>query len=807
MPGSGSRVLSLLVLLAAVALLAGSAPVAADSGPTFVESNVTESTTWDGGVYRVVANVTVEPGATLTVTPGTTVEFAAGITLSVAGTVTMNGTAARPVRLVTSRPVAEPGSWGGIRTVGTGRVSVTLRHVRLSNATDGIRISNPDSTVRLHHVTLAFLSGDGIAIRRSGPDTRVTVRASRFISIEGAGISATRTELLPVRTISDLAVTDTEFESIGEAGIALHAKRIRSLSVRGSDFEAVDGTAISLAADRVLRTRIASNEITGAQSGVDIRAWDLGSVTIAGNTIAVESTGIDVLAERTVSALSLVGNRITGGHTGIEITHDPLQGGFYSLDLTVRGNAVSDQRGNGLALHAKLFSDSSMVLRNNTFRHNGGHGALLAVGAFQNASITHNVFRENGGSGLRMAARHVRDATIAENLARGNGGAGIEVHARETMGRVRVIGNDLFDNAGEGLLLESERAARNVSIAANRIAANAYGLVLVGPQTAEVTNNTIVFNTVGFGPVSPRPDAAPGVGVFVTGNVTDVELAGNDVYGHRIGLLIDVSGTVIAEGNYWGAPSGPYHRSINPEGQGNPVVTRRGWVDLIEASEHRLGPAYERPTAALSIEPDPATVGTPVRISGAPSRDGDGTVGTYRFVVNGTPTITGTPTLTRSFERTGSYPVSLRVEDDMGIESAAAATGTVRITESTTTARPTTTVRSATTTRPPSPPTTPAPPTGRGIGIIGLFGGLLGGGLYGVALLLGARGLWQTLRGEFLTVRGRRLHVLAAEGVLIWFAASVPGPPMFRWLAIAGAALWAGLTGGAYLLVRLVSQP
>jgi hypothetical protein len=755
-----------------------------------VESNVTDATTWDGDQYRVVANVTVEPDATLAVAPGTTVEFAEGVSLSVAGTLTANGTADRPVRLTTSKPVAEPGTWGGIQTTGTDHAAVTLQHVHLSNGTDGVRIGNRDSTVRLQNFAAASLAGDGVAIRRAGPETRVAVRSSQFTSIAGDGISAARTEILPVEAVTGLSVLDTAFESIDGGGIALDAKRTSGLSVRGTRFENADA-AVALDADQLSSTRIEDNELSGVERGIAVEAGEIGTVRIADNDLSTGAVGIDVLAQRNVYGLSLVENRVAGGQRGIAITHDPFQDGFYSFDLAVRGNTVADHAGDGFALRAKLFSDSALSLRNNTVRQNGGTGALLAVGAVQDATVANNTFRANGRSGLRMTARHVRDATVDGNLARENRQAGIAIRARQAMERVRVAENAIFDNAREGLALESGTSAEGtVTVTANRIAANAYGLALGGPQRTAVRNNSIVFNTVEFGPLSPRPDVAPGVGVLVSGDVTDVELGGNDVYGHRIGLLTEVSGTVLAEGNYWGAPNGPYHRSINPEGEGNAVETRRGWVDLVEASPARHGPAYERPTARLSIDPELATVDSRVRLSGNASSDGDGRIQAYQFVVNGTQTITPNPTLTETGKRAGSVPVSLRVADDMGIESHAA-TGTIRVTEPPQTVQPTSSV------------TTPAPPTDSGFGSIGLLGGLLGGGLYGVALLLGARGLFQTLRGEFLTVRGRRLHVLSAGGVLVWFAASVPGPAVLRTLAIAGALLWVGLTGLAYLVVRL----
>ena len=37
------------------------------------------------------------------------------------------------------------------------------------------------------------------------------------------------------------------------------------------------------------------------------------------------------------------------------------------------------------------------------------------------------------------------------------------------------------------------------------------------------------------------------------------------------GMIVPHGATVDAIQNYWGDPTDPYHASLNPEGQGNPV--------------------------------------------------------------------------------------------------------------------------------------------------------------------------------------------------------------------------------------------
>ena len=132
---SGTRVLALLALIGAIGLVVASSPVGAQSAVTFVDSDVTDDTTWtaEDGPYRVVGNVTVASNATLTVQPGTTVEFAEGVTMAVAGDLFANGTESDAVRLIASRPASTPGTWGSIRTVGSGSPTVSLAHTEVGN--------------------------------------------------------------------------------------------------------------------------------------------------------------------------------------------------------------------------------------------------------------------------------------------------------------------------------------------------------------------------------------------------------------------------------------------------------------------------------------------------------------------------------------------------------------------------------------------------------------------------------------------------------------------------------------------------
>ncbi|APE96085.1 right-handed parallel beta-helix repeat-containing protein [Halodesulfurarchaeum formicicum] len=784
------RTVAVSLLLGALALLAVSAPAAAQAGPTVVEHNVTETTTWDGE-YRIVSNVTVAENATLEIEPGTTVELAEGISLSVAGTLSATGTSEAPIRFRASKPAATAGAWDAIRTTGTGSATLTLAHVELQNATNAIRIETPDSTVRLTESTTRSTAGDGIAVSVADRSTDLQVHSTRLESIGGDGISATRTAILPVESVSGWEISDTTFTDIEGAGLDLHATTVRGLSVRDSAFTGLE-TGIGIDTDQIRTTAIRATAIEPTGTGVGVETLDVQGFSISNNEITGAETGVNLRLERNVHSLVLSANEITSGDQGVAIEHDPRMDRFYGFDFVFDGNTVTDHTANGLSLHSKLFADSSIAVRNNTVSDNDGHGIGLFVGAFQDATVSGNALRENGESGLSMTARHVRNTQVGDNLARENGGSGLSIAARQSMTGLRVAENELLDNAREGLAIENGvRTAGNYTIEENFLAANAYGITASGPQRATIEANEIVFNTVAFGDLDPRTDADPGVGVLLTEGASGVDLRANDIYGHRVGLLTDVSGTVRAEANYWGAANGPYHRSINPEGEGNAVETRNGWVDLHEVSPDRHGPAYARPSAEIEFAPSAPAVDESIELSAAGSSDSDGAVRTYRYSVNESVTVTTEASLDTAFDAAGSYPITLWVEDDMGIESATPATATVTVEAAPT---PTTTGQT-------QPPTTHPDPGSSAP--LGLIGGLLGAGLYGMAVLLGARGLYQTLTESLLTVRGRRLHVLAGAGILTWGLASIPGPSILRLVAVAAFLVWVGLTGVAYLVVRL----
>ncbi|MDS0475675.1 PKD domain-containing protein [Natrinema sp. 1APR25-10V2] len=87
------------------------------------------------------------------------------------------------------------------------------------------------------------------------------------------------------------------------------------------------------------------------------------------------------------------------------------------------------------------------------------------------------------------------------------------------------------------------------------------------------------------------------------------------------------------------------------------------------------GDALPKPTAVISIDPDPATVGEEITFSAAKSTDEEREIIAYEWVIDG-ETYTG-KTVTTSFDSAGLYDVELTVTNDFAENDTATETVTV----------------------------------------------------------------------------------------------------------------------------------
>jgi hypothetical protein len=147
-----------------------------------VSGSIVSTTTWFAAQspYRVVADVTIDGGATLIIEPGVTVYMQPGTNLSVnVGSLRALGTTALPIVITSSAEnggTPAPGNWGALRfRNGTNDAFTVLEHVSVRYG-QGVIIESASPT--LNFLTLTNNSGPAISIDLNSSPTGVGLQAS-----------------------------------------------------------------------------------------------------------------------------------------------------------------------------------------------------------------------------------------------------------------------------------------------------------------------------------------------------------------------------------------------------------------------------------------------------------------------------------------------------------------------------------------------------------------------------------------------------------------------------------------------------
>jgi parallel beta-helix repeat protein len=688
---------------------------------------------------------------------------------------------------------------------------------------------------------------------------RVRIAGNTFSNSRGSGIS------LRGRAVDSITVDRNRISAVGPDadGVRVATRRTSNADLRKNRISEADaGIGLYVRNENADGIRVTGNTVTDSTTGVRVRqrvsyyAHHF-SMTLADNTVSNNDRhGVSVVTDSTrLRAVTVRDNTITGnGETGLLLDGNTLS------RIAVRDNVVEDND-DGLRIRADRFVNSRVV--NNTIAENRGHGLSARTSlVVHNVSIADNRALDNAGIGLNVDNQltHAGAVTLTRNVVAANA-YGIRL-AGAFGGRIRnntvvynTYGLDAPTRVGEyrpgtGIIVEEGEAG---AIFRTGEVSEALVELVDDPEVESQLEGrppdeyTVVLRPNRSGYVWKGNDSALAVrslsedlptGVVLgkaDENRHGVVVSENDVYGHDRGMTVDVetlvdantttrlfvdaTRTVVAERNYWGAEDGPTHASIHPEGTGDRIVTRSGWVDFVPVASSPFGPRYHRPVANVSVSPSAATVGDSVVVSGRASSDADGRVATYRFVVAGpdgnriasSPIRSASPNATVSVAETGRYTVSLVVADEMGIESADSATETVTVRErgATTTAssepesesaaESASGTATASTNATTSTNTTAQPPataeTGlfSGSALFTTLGGLLGFVFYGAALALGGFGVVQTVRQEGVPVSGRTINALAGAGVLVWVGSGLLGTEGLLAVGVGGGALWGAL--------------
>jgi len=296
------------------------------------------------------------------------------------------------------------------------------------------------------------------------------------------------------------------------------------------------------------------------------------------------------------------------------------------------------------------------------------NGITVSDGELMIENSTVSLCRQSGIS-ITNSESTVQNSLIAENQENGICITG--------NGQIAIQKNTILAN-GDGLVLTGNEAL-GVDISQNKISANKQSGIRIDANNTDFTiiNNIVSSNdNAGFYISSPKS-------TYITNNFVSYNKIGvlydegdhkadyNDIYGNEMGMNVLLDATVNAEHNYWGDKSGPYHESLNPNGQGNPVGGDGVNLDFIFFLTKPIGIINTRPTATLLTDKIWVRPNEDVMFFATNSFDNDGRVDRYFFNF-GDGKNSGWTTLsivTHKYSSNGTYYATLIVMDDYGATS------------------------------------------------------------------------------------------------------------------------------------------
>ena len=235
---------------------------------------------------------------------------------------------------------------------------------------------------------------------------------------------------------------------------------------------------------------------------------------------------------------------------------------------------------------------------------------------------------------------------------------------------VSITDNIITLNTQSGIQLDVDYYYIEVIILNNNFSANENGFYVSGEAITYITRNYISNNTIG---------------IFYTKGQSHVAYY-NDIYDNECGMDVSSKATVHAcmhvngEYNYWGHESGPYHISLNPAGEGNPVGGDGVNLDFIFFLTAPIDYPNTPPVARLLTDKTLVPPNQVVTFIATTSSD-EGRVDQYFFDF-GDGTNSGWTTLSifvHKYPSVGSYNASVTVMDDFGVTSTNVAMETIDV--------------------------------------------------------------------------------------------------------------------------------
>jgi len=279
----------------------------------------------------------------------------------------------------------------------------------------------------------------------------------------------------------------------------------------------------------------------------------------------------------------------TGLHTGSDYYGGAIV--FRSAYLGIYGNGtytnvqITDNAINNLKGYRRAISLS------NDASGNGKNGEISSP------TITGNIItgtKETGSIGIQLRGL-VTDPSISNNqIINVDEGVHFGKGVSGSHSPQAVFANNIITGCNTGINITDTTTA---TIDHNTINSNGEG-IFIDSNNNIIRNNTITGNN---GPFS---------GVHLTKTADGNRIYFNDIFGNSgtnvYGVYKEGGSTVNATYNYWGTPTGPYHKTLNPAGLGNNVsdyVEFIPWLPLVHD------------VAVLELTVSPSTVDSPTPIS------------------------------------------------------------------------------------------------------------------------------------------------------------------------------------------------
>ncbi|WP_436931890.1 right-handed parallel beta-helix repeat-containing protein [Halosimplex halobium] len=545
-----------ILFLIGISLFGG---VAAGDDPTFVEEPISNDETWTPGEgpYRVTDDITVSNGTLLTIEPGTTVEFVEGGSLIIKGELVAGQNSSENVQFTTLYDDASAGNWDGLIIQG----SAQLNNVSINKPARGLVVNNGGAA---EATSIQFHETQHSAVVLDSGGTAVLVDA-KFGDVgdgpSGSDISFEGRSGLTIRS------------SVVPHGISGHSDNagVTNLTAINNDFRgelSLPGRTNEVTfKNNLIRDEVTFERRYGGGSGF---VFTQNTITSAGK---VSVSVIDTLSDVTVTENNLTSGRFLISSSGttqhVRVQSNTGKNGVIKIigeddleDITVRGNEFQNTR-----LQLRGSSLSNIQASENTLIGGSRGIELIAEHQVENAELTQNriYWAESAGIYIKTTHPSVGDVTgtnISNNMIARNGGAGIFINSRSA--------NICCDDDAKSV------------ISGNHLVNNTFGIELIKGKPTVIEQNHVVGNNktgIRLAADGPAIDSAT---VFTVHR--------NNIYDNGAALTYE-SGTdaeVIAENNYWGAPSGPHYPAVLPEGEGGNVSSQGEIVNINPWRESRF---------------------------------------------------------------------------------------------------------------------------------------------------------------------------------------------------------------------------